>query len=69
MDYPTRVLDESEAGLASFHDCHAHGLRWNQDQFSSSLEIQYIMKWIEPTKESSGYYHFLVAEARLLFLT
>jgi len=63
---PPRVLSESEAKLESFHDCHAHGLHWRRDQFIFSLDLQYILKWIEPS-DASGAYRFLVSEARLVF--
>jgi hypothetical protein len=62
-----RVLDESEAKLESFHDCHAYGLHWRRDQFIFSLDIQYILEWIEPSDAATGAYRFLVSEARLVF--
>lgn len=62
-----RVLNESEAKLESFHDCHVHGLHWRRDQFIFSLDLQYILEWIEPSDASSGAYRFLVSEGRLVF--
>jgi len=67
MKHPLCVLSESEAGLESFHDCHAHGLRWRCDKFTFSIDLQYILEWIEPSDASSGAYRFRVAEAQLLF--
>lgn len=61
------VLSESEAKLESFHDCHAHGLHWSRDHFIFSIDLQYILEWIEPSGASSGGYRFLVSEARLVF--
>jgi hypothetical protein len=31
------------------------------------MDIQYILKWIEPTAASSGAYRFSICEARLIF--
>lgn len=67
MSRPLRGLLESEAPLESFHDCHAHGLHWRQDRYTFSMDLQYILKWIEPEPPSSGSYRFLVSEARLVF--
>jgi hypothetical protein len=67
MKRPHRVLSEAEANLSSFHDCHVHGLRWRWGQFIFSLDLQYILEWIEPSNASHGAYRFLVSEARLVF--
>jgi hypothetical protein len=67
MERTLRVLAESEAKPESFHDCHVHGLHWRRDQFIFSLDIQYILEWLEPSDASSGAYRFLVSEARLVF--
>jgi hypothetical protein len=61
-----RSLNESEAVMESFHDCHVHGLRWRRDAFSFSVDLQYILEWIEPTASFAGY-QFSVCEARLVF--
>lgn len=65
--FTRRIFDESEAKAESFHDCHIHGLRWRRHRFTFSLDIQYILKWIEPSDVSAGAYRFLVAEAHLVF--
>ena len=62
-----RVLSETDAKPESFHDCHVHGLHWRHDRFAFSLDLQYVLKWIEPSDASSGAYRFLVSEARLVF--
>jgi len=67
MHSPLRVLSESEARLESFHDCHAHGLRWRADRFTFTVDLQYILEWIEPSNVSAGAYRFLVSEALLVF--
>ena len=61
-----RVISESEATAESFHDCHVHGIHWRRDQFTFSMDVQYILKWIEPTNASDGY-RFSIAEGRLTF--
>lgn len=66
MHAVVRRLDESQASLESFHDCHVHGLRWRRDHFSFSMDIQYILEWIDPAEPGSGY-QFSVCEARLSF--
>ena len=66
MERSIRVLSESDAGLDSFHDCHVHGLHWRRDTFSFSMDIQYILEWIEPNDGTSGY-RFSISEARLRF--
>jgi hypothetical protein len=62
----TRILNESEADMESFHDCHAHGLRWRRDRFTFAMDIQYILEWLPPDAASSNY-RFLICEARLSF--
>jgi hypothetical protein len=66
MDRPSPILSESEATPESFHDCHVHGLRWRRDTFSFSMDVQYILEWISPTQDSSGY-RFSISEAHLTF--
>ena len=66
MERPLRVLSESEAKPESFHDCHVHGLRWQRDRFTFSVELQYILEWIEPSDGSSGY-RVLISEGRVTF--
>ena len=66
MERPLRVLSESEAKPESFHDCHVHGLRWQRDRFTFSMDLQYILEWIEPKDGSSGY-RFSISEGRLTF--
>jgi hypothetical protein len=66
MRPPIRILSESEAGLASFHDCHAHGLRWRRDQFRFTVELQYILQWIPP-KDGTAEYRFSICEAQVVF--
>ena len=66
MERPLRVLSESEAKPESFHDCHVHGLRWQRDRFTFSMELQYILEWIEPSDGSSGY-RFSISEGRVTF--
>jgi hypothetical protein len=67
MERSLRALSDSEAGPESFHDCHVHGLRWRRDKFTFSLDLQYILEWIEPSEASSGTYRFRVSEAQLVF--
>ncbi|MCR9166583.1 MAG: hypothetical protein NXI35_38315 [bacterium] len=43
-----------------------HGVQWRWDQFTLALDLQYILKWIEPSAASASY-RFLVSEARLIF--
>src|SRR5690242_1507365 len=66
MRQPIRTLSEDDAPLDSFHDCHFHGLGWQRDRFSFSLDLQYILQWIPPASATAGY-SFLVAEAQLSF--
>jgi hypothetical protein len=66
MRQPIRTLSEVEATLDSFHDCHVHGLAWQRDYFSFSLDLQYILQWIPPASATEGY-SFLVADAQLTF--
>lgn len=66
MKKPLRILSESEAALVSFHDCHTHGIRWRRDQFTFSIDLQYILEWIAPS-EASSRYRFSICEARLIF--
>lgn len=67
MEKPNRVLTEAEAGVESFHDCHVQGLRWRRDEFIFSIDLQYILQWIEPSEATAGAYRFLVSEAQLVF--
>lgn len=67
MHRPFRALSESDAQLESFHDCHAYGLHWRPDRFTFSIDLQYILEWIEPSDASSGAYRFRVSEAQLVF--
>jgi hypothetical protein len=66
MQKTVRVLSELEAKLESFHDVHVHGLRWRRDQFSFSMDLQYILQWIESTGGAAAY-RFSICEARLVF--
>jgi hypothetical protein len=66
MPRPLRILDESQATLASFHDVHVHGLHWRRDQFAFSMDVQYIVAWIPPADGSTGY-RFSICEARITF--
>jgi len=66
MQEALRVLRESDAPIESFHDCHAHGLRWRRDLFTFSLNLQYILQWISPVGSSTGY-KFSICEALLTF--
>jgi len=66
MQQPLRILSESEAVPESFHDCHVHGLHWRRSQFSFSVDLQYILKWIEPSDAASGY-RFLICKGELIF--
>jgi len=50
----------------SFHDCHVHGLYWRRDRFTFSMELQYILKWIQPIDGSSDY-RFLISNGRVTF--
>lgn len=61
-----RNLSEAEAGIGSFHDCHVHGLHWRRDAFTFSMDIQYILEWMAPSDDSTGY-RFRVCEARIAF--
>lgn len=64
MQQPVRILSESEAAPNSFHDCHIQGLHWKQWTFS--IDLNYILEWILPKDDSSGY-RFLISAARLVF--
>jgi len=66
VERPLRVLSESEAKPASFHDCRVHGLRWRREQFTFSMDVQYILEWIEQSGGSSDY-RFSISEGRLTF--
>jgi len=59
-------MSESEAEPESFHDSHVHGLSWRRAEFAFSVDLQYILEWIEPSDISSGY-RFSICEARLTF--
>ena len=67
MEQTIRTLTELEAPLEQFHDCHVHGLHWRRDEFTFSIALQFILEWIDPSDDSSGYYRFRVAEAELVF--
>ena len=64
MRRPFRVLSESDARPETFHDCHVHSLHWRRFMFS--MDLQYILKWIEPSDSASSY-RFSVSEARMIF--
>lgn len=67
MERPLHILSEADTGLEPFHDCHVHGLRWRRDRFTFSIDLQYIVEWIEPNEASSRTYRFRVSEAQLVF--
>ena len=66
VDRIQRRLSEDDAPVTSFHDCHIQGLLWSRERFEFAVDMQYILRWIEPDKDSANY-RFLVAKARLLF--
>lgn len=61
-----RVLDETEAPLDTFHDCHVYGVSWDRDGFRFRVDIGYITEWISPEQEG-GSFRFLIARATLVF--
>jgi hypothetical protein len=66
MEQSVRTLNEAEAKLESFHDCHVRGLSWRQDRFTFTVNLQYILKWIAPN-DSVSHYRFSIADAQLIF--
>ena len=50
-----------------FHDCHLSGAHWNSDTFEVTFEIDYIVKWLEPTAAEQAY-RFWVSPAELCFM-
>jgi len=66
MQSPFRILGESDSRPDSFHDCHVHGLRWKADRFTFTIDLQYIVEWVQPIDPSRGY-RFWISEARLTF--
>jgi len=66
MKTPFRILSESDAEPESFHDCHVHGLHWHRDKFTFSMDLQYIVDWINPSDGTSSY-RFAVSEGCLTF--
>lgn len=62
---PLRILSEKDAD--NFHDCRIQGISWSQKDFTFTLDIQYIVEWIQPTEETQGNYQFRICEAELIF--
>lgn len=52
--------------MRSFHDCHVYGIQWQPSRFTFSLDLDYVLEWIEPAKPEQGY-RFLVSQALLTF--
>jgi hypothetical protein len=66
MQHLLSGLDETEATMESFHDCHVHGIHWRRSRFTFAMDLQYILEWIKSRDIGSGY-NFLICEARLIF--
>jgi hypothetical protein len=49
-----------------FHDCYVYGIRWNIDNFALILDLDYIVKWVQPAAKDQGY-QFWVCPAELNF--
>jgi len=58
------ALDDWEA--LGFHDCYVYGVRWDYEEFSLCLDLDYIVKWIEPQPDEQSY-RFWVCSAELQF--
>jgi hypothetical protein len=65
--HSVRILGEANA--TTFHDCFVYGVGWDRKDwtYAFSVDLDYILEWLEPTSSSSGHYRFMVAEARLVF--
>ena len=59
------VWTEADFEAMGWHDSFVHALAFRPDTFEFLLDIDYILKWIEPGVD--GYYSFWVAPATLVF--
>ncbi len=52
--------------VMGFHDCHVSGVRWDSAGFGVAFDLDYIVKWVQPTPDERGY-RFWVSPAELRF--
>lgn len=66
MDIPTykSCYTQEDLDSISLHDCHVHGIRWSAERFVLSLDLDYIVKWVEANER----YLFWVAPAEFRFI-
>jgi hypothetical protein len=59
--------DESDFEMLGFHDCHIWAIKWNRVGYDIVFDIDYIVKWIEPTKDNKTF-RFWICPAELRFV-
>ena len=57
---------EDDFDSLGFHDCYIHCVRWSIGDFSLSLDLDYIVEWLEPVVVGEGY-RFWISPAELSF--
>ena len=61
-DYKS-IYSERDFDVLGFHDCRLYGICWNRDSFSLTLDLDYILQWVEV----GGRYNFWISPAELRF--
>jgi len=65
LDESVSAFTHEDFDRLGFHDCYVRGIRWGGEQFSFSVELDYIVKWIEPADD--GFFKFWIRPAVLRF--
>lgn len=60
------LFTEDDFETMSWHDSRIYAIAFRPEDFEFVLDIDYIVKWIEPDPEGS-HYSFLIAPATLIF--
>jgi len=50
----------------NWHDCYIHACAFNPEEFEFTLDLDYILKWIQP-EPNETLFHFEVSPATLVF--
>jgi hypothetical protein len=61
------LYTDDDFSSLGFHDCYVYGIRWDCDRFTLQLDLDYIVKWVEP-EATDDCYRFWVSPAELRFL-
>ncbi|MBN9391495.1 MAG: hypothetical protein J0I20_25915 [Chloroflexi bacterium] len=61
-----RVWTDRDFDFMGWHDATVHGLVFRPQNYSFALDLDYILKWVEPEPPES-FYSFWVAPATLAF--